>query len=486
MKNDPKVYRKGNRPTMSRPSVKKWGFWLSAVLLGSVLTIGVLYGLQAFDLLSPPEFRKLHAFYRTLEKHYVEPIDSRKLIDGAINGMLETLDDPYTTYMNEEQSEQFFEQINNEFEGIGAEVREVDGQTMIVAPIKDSPAEKAGLKPNDIILKANGIDLNGLSIQESVKHLRGPKGTEVTLLIRRPGLETPFEVKIVRDEIPLQSVFVHSVEDGAAVIQISRFSQTTVDEFDKALKEVQAKGAKGLIIDLRQNPGGLLNAVFAISEKFVPKGKLVVQVKYRDGSIREYRSQADPLDLPVVLLVDQGSASASEIMAGALKESAGVPLVGVTTFGKGTVQTTLPYPDGTSLKFTTAQWLTPEGHHIHKQGVAPDIEVKLPDYAELPYLYVEETFDPGDRSEVIATAQKYLQALGYDPGRTDGLLDPAAANALRAFQTSAGVEPTGRLDGETAVRLVEALRKLIQANDTQLAKAKEVLAERIKAADDAG
>jgi carboxyl-terminal processing protease len=471
---------------MSRSSIKKWGAWLSAMLLGSVLTIGILYGLGELELVSPPEFRKLHKIYRTLDAHYVEPIDAQKLVEGAINGMLEALDDPYTAYMNKEESESFFEQINSEFEGIGAEVREVDGQTMIVVPIKGSPAEKAGLKPNDIILKANDVDLTGMSIQESVKYLRGPKGTEVTLLVRRPGLAEPFEVKIVRDQIPLKTVFIESVEDGTAVIRISRFSQTTVGEFEQALRETQDRGAEGIVIDLRQNPGGLLNVVFEICEKFVPKGKLVVQVKYRDGTVQEYRSQQDPLDLPVVLLVDQGSASASEIMAGALKESAGVPLVGVTTYGKGTVQTTVPYRDGTSLKFTTAQWLTPLGNQIHKKGVAPDYEVRLPDYAELPYLFVEQPFAPGDSSDVIATAQKYLQALGYDPGRTDGLLEETTAAALRAFQAAADIEPSGQLDGATATRLVAALQALIKANDTQLAKAKELLAERIRAAAGAG
>lgn len=465
---------------MSTQPKKRISLFVAAMLLGSVITVAVLYSLQMLSLQSKGEFKKLQSFYQVLNQHYVDPVVTDTLVDGAINGMIKALEDPYTSYMTKEESESFYENIQNEFEGIGAEVREVEGQTMIVSPIKNSPAEAAGLKPNDIILKVNDVDLSGMKIEESVNHIRGPKGSEVTLTIQRPGVEDPFEVKIVRDTIPLQSVFPKMVEEDMAVIQVSKFSETTSGEFEKALGEVQSQGAKGIILDLRQNPGGLLKQVVAMSEKFVPKGELVLQVRYRDGSTDTYRSQTKPIGIPTVVLIDGGSASASEIMAGALKESADIPLIGVKTFGKGTVQTTTNYEDGSTLKYTTAEWLTPEGNQIHKKGIEPDIEVELPDYANLPYIVIEEPFKQGDIATEIETAQKYLIALGYKPGHTDGTFDQATKEAITAFQQKDEMTVSGELTAETVTRMALKLRELIQQNDTQLERAKEELRQLIQ------
>lgn len=465
---------------MAAQSRKRISLFVAAMLLGSVITIAVLYSTQMLAFQANGEFKKLESFYQVLNQHYVDPVETDTLVDGAITGMIQALEDPYTSYLTKEESESFFENIQNEFEGIGAEVREVEGQTMIVSPIKNSPAEAAGLKPNDIILKVGDIDLTGMKIDESVNHIRGPKGSEVILTIQRPGVEEPFEVKIVRDTIPLESVFTKMVDEDMGVIQISKFSETTSGEFEKALEEVQSKGAKGIILDLRQNPGGLLSEVVAMTEKFVPKGELVLQVRYRDGSTDTYQSQSEPLDVPIVVLIDGGSASASEIMAGALKESAGIPLIGVKTFGKGTVQTPTTYEDGSTLKYTTAEWLTPKGNQIHEKGIEPDIKVELPDYANLPYIVVEEPFEQGDIATEIETAQKYLEALGYTPGRTDGIFDQATKEAIISFQEKVEMTVSGQLTSETVTNMALELRELIQQNDTQLERAKDELRQRLQ------
>lgn len=454
--------------------------FLSAMLLGSLLTGGLLYVWNGFVLFTPEPFQKLISFYQVLEQEYVDQVDPEKLVDGAISGMLEATEDPYTTYMTEEESEAFQESISNEFEGIGAEVREVDGKTTIVSPIKNSPAEAAGLRQNDIILEVNGTSLSGKSIEESVALIRGPKGSEVKLLIERPGVEEPFELTIVRDRIPLESVYVTMHEDGIAQIQISKFSETTSGEFEEALNQVKEEGAKGIILDLRQNPGGLLHQVVAMTEKFVPEGELMLQVRDRNGATEAYRSNSGEMtEWPIVVLVDGGSASASEIMAAALKEAAGITLIGETTFGKGTVQTTVSYKDGSMMKYTTAEWLTPDGNQIHGKGIEPQVQVSLPEYANLPFISMEETLSIEDYDASIAIAQKYLEALGYQPGRTDGYMDQSTSDAISAFQEAQGLDVTGTLDNETATAMMVQLKTMIQENDTQLAKAKEVLVEQL-------
>lgn len=450
-------------------------YLLAAMIAGAFIAVGILYVGGKLELQSA--MGKVPEVYRTLQDKYVDPIDRRKLEDGAITGMLRALEDPYTTYMTPEEAKSFMENVSNEFEGIGAEMREENGKIMIVAPIHDSPAEKAGLKPNDVVIAVDGKDLTGETTTEAVKRIRGPKGTEVTLTIQRAGVSDPFDVTIVRDTIPLKSVEAELLDGGMAKIHVTKFSETTSGEFQAALDEMRAQGAQGFIIDLRQNPGGLLSAAVQLSEHFVPRGKEILKVKYRSGRQEVYKAVKDTLDLPVVVLIDEGSASASEIMAGAMKESGGIPLVGMKTFGKGTVQTTDAFADGSMLKYTTGQWLTPNDHLIHKQGISPDVEVSLPEYAKFPLLVLSEPIQVGDAYAAVETAEKYLQALGYKPGKIDAIYDEQTATAVSSFQRDKSLSVTGTLDSETAQAMIDALRGLIADNDTQLAKAQEVLGE---------
>ncbi|MED3625458.1 S41 family peptidase [Bacillus thermocopriae] len=427
------------------------------------------------------EFTKLYKAFDTLKNGYYKKINEQELINGAINGMVESLDDPYSDYMTKDEAESFHSTISSSFEGIGAEIQEKDGHIMIVSPIKNSPAEKAGLKPNDIILSVDGKSLQGVTSTKAVTMIRGKKGTKVELSIQRPGSDAPITVPIIRDEIPIETVYGEMVDDRIAKVQITSFSTNTTKELTDKLNELKSKGMQGLVLDLRQNPGGLLDQAINISSMFVPKGKIIVKEQDRNGKVKEIASQNDGNPgFPLVVLIDKGSASASEILAAAVKESAGVPLVGEKSFGKGTVQTAADFSDGSNIKYTIAKWLTPNGNWIHKKGIKPDMEVALPEYANLPIINPEKELTLSTSSTEVQTAQKMLKALGYDPGREDGFFDEKTKKAVMSFQTANQLTADGILKGETTLKLMEKIRELINNNDTQLNKAIEVLKEKMK------
>lgn len=427
------------------------------------------------------EFNKLYTAYDTLKNGYYQKVDQKKLINGAINGMVQSLGDPFSDYMSNDEAQSFHSQISSSFEGIGAEIQEKDGHIVIVSPIKGSPAEKAGLKPNDMILSVNGKSLQGMNSSQAVALIRGKKGTKVELSIQRPGTENPVKVSIVRNEIPIETVYGEMVGKGIAEVQITSFSTNTSKELVGKLNDLQKQGMKGLVLDLRQNPGGLLDQAINISSLFVPKGKVLFKVEDRNGNIKEYTSQnAGTPTLPLVVLIDSGSASASEILSSAVRESAGVPLIGEKSFGKGTVQTAQDFPDGSDLKYTIAKWLTPNGNWIHKKGLKPDYPVSLPSYASLPIINPDNELKLSMASTEVKTAQQMLKAIGFDPGRTDGYFDEKTRTAVVSFEKAEKLQADGVLKGDTTMRLMELIREKIQKNDTQLQKAIEVLKERMK------
>lgn len=467
--------------------IKKFHFimllFLVVILSAGITTYALAFGKDRVVTVGKErtEFNKLYTAFDTLENGYYQNVDQKKLINGAINGMVQSLGDPYSDYMSNDEAKNFQNSISSSFEGIGAEIQEKDGHIIIVSPIKGSPAEKAGLKPNDILLSVNGKSLHGMNSTQAVTLIRGKKGTKVELTIQRPGTETPVKVSIVRDEIPIKTVYGEMVQDGIAKVQITSFSSNTSKELVKTLNDLQKKGMKGLVLDVRQNPGGLLDQAIDISSLFVPKGKVLLKVEDRNGKIKEYTSKNDGSPtMPLVVLIDSGSASASEILSSAVKESAGVPLVGEKSFGKGTVQTVQDFPDGSNLKFTMAKWLTPNGNWIHKKGIKPDYPVALPDYASLPIINPDKDYKLSSSSTDVKTAQKMLKALGFDPGREDGFFDEKTQSALSSFQKSQNLPTDGILKGNTTLKLMDLIREKIQKNDTQLQKAIEVLKTRMK------
>ncbi len=426
------------------------------------------------------EFQKLYDAYDEMKTNYYDEIDEMAIIDGAINGMIDALGDPYSDYLNEKEASQLNESISSSFEGIGAEIQEKEGYINVVSPIKNSPAERAGILPNDMIIAVDGESIQGMSSSEAVLLIRGEKGTTVTLTIRRGESAEPVDVKVVRDVIPLETVYAEMLDDGVAHIHITSFSEGTYKELLTALDEMKAEGMKGLIVDVRQNPGGMLSTAIEISDLFVENGKNLLQFEEKGKKPEAFIANGSrKIDVPVVAVIDDGSASASEILAGALTESADIPLIGIKTFGKGTVQTPKDLTDGSNLKLTTAKWLTPNGNWIHKKGITPDIEVPYPSYAMLPFLDPTMEMKEGMVSSTVKAAEEMLEAVGYEPGEIDGLYDEKTEQAVKKLQDDLTLESTGILLGDTTYGLMEKLREKIKEDDPQLMKAKEVLLEKV-------
>lgn len=424
------------------------------------------------------EFSKLYQAYDLIQETYFEDVDKEALIDGAIDGMVKALGDPYSEYMTAEESEKFFEGLSSSFEGIGAHVEQRNDQVVIVAPIKGSPAEKAGLKPNDVILEVDGKSIQGMNVHEAVQLIRGEKGTKVVLTIERPGIDQPIKVEIIRDVIPIETVYSEMLEEGIGKIQISSFAERTYEELQAAIAELKEQGMKGLILDLRQNPGGLLEQAIEISSLFVPEGEVIYQMEFYDGSRqRQLSNQKEPFDLPLVIVVDGGSASASEILAAAAKESAGVPIVGEKTFGKGTAQNAKRFADGSNLKLTMAKWLTPSGEWINEKGITPDYIVPLPEWAYLPFIDPDMELKENMIADEVHIAEQMLVVLGYEISSVDSYFTEETTAAVSTFQADHELDVTGVIQGETTMKIMESLRDKLEKEDPQIQKAKEVLKE---------
>lgn len=316
-----------------------------------------------------------------LKIKYVEKtsLNAQELVYGAIKGMLKATGDPYTTFFNPEETKSFTEDIEGSFEGIGAELGIKDDTLTIIAPLENSPAERAGLRAGDKIIKIDGKATTDMNVYEAVDLIRGDKGTEITLTIFRQGEQTTQDIKIVRDTIEVKSVKLEFKENNIAYIRINKFGEETAKEFDKAMNEIITKDSKGLILDLRNNPGGLLDRSVSIASRLMPKDKVVVIEEDGSGERDNLNTLGgDKLSsLPVVVLINEGSASAAEILAGALHDNRGIKLIGKKTFGKGSVQELATLPGESSVKITVAKWLTPNGDYIMEKGISPDIEVDL-------------------------------------------------------------------------------------------------------------
>lgn len=432
---------------------------------------------------SKNDMKKIETALDLVTKNYVEKVDRSKLVDGAINGMMNALEDPFSSYMAGATAQQFSEQIEGSFTGIGAEVSMENGNVVVISPIKGSPAEKAGIQPKDILLSVNGESFEGLTLNEAVSKIRGPKGTEAKVKVKRSGASEALEFSIVRDDIALETVYARMENDKVGVIEITEFSMNTANRFKKELEALENQGMKGLVIDVRNNPGGVLPIVIEMSEMFVPKGKGIVQVEDKNGRRDSTLSTGSGKSYPIVVVTNKGSASASEILAGALQESAGAKLVGEPTYGKGTVQSSYSQEmgDGSMLKITIAKWLTPNGEWIHKKGIQPDVSISQPDYFSVAPINKEKTYKYDMLGEDVKSAQIMLKGLGYEPGRVDGYFDKNTESALKKFQGAHELEANGVLEAKTAEKLESKLIELIRdpKNDAQLNRALEEIRKEI-------
>ncbi len=333
------------------------------------------------------EFDLYWDVWDALKSEYVDSdkISEKELFYGSLKGMVEAVDDPNTIFLDPMESHSFQESMSGSFEGIGAEVGIRDGVVTIIAPLEGMPAEKAGLKAGDKIMAINGSSTKEMSLEKAVSRIRGEEGTEVKLTIARDDLEEPKDIKVTRGVIKIESVKTELREDGIFVIKITNFNDDTLRLFREALTEVKDKNPEGIILDLRNNAGGYLSTAIEVTSAWIERDVVLIE-KSSDGKYKEYKARGIPelRDYPTVVLVNMGSASASEITAGALQYHGKAVVVGEQTFGKGSVQSLVPLKDGSSLKVTVSEWLTPGEVSIDEHGIKPDMEVELSreDYEE--------------------------------------------------------------------------------------------------------
>ena len=362
--------------------------WIPALAIGLLLAVagGPVATVHASDedessseKLPLKELRTFAEVFGRIKSDYVEGVDDKKLLESAIRGMLSGLD-PHSSYLGQEEYRELQVGTSGEFGGLGIEVGMEDGFVKVIAPIDDTPAERAGLAAGDLIIRIDDKPVKGMSLNDAVKIMRGKPGTEIILTILREGADRPFNVDLVRDIIQVASVKSRTLEPGYGYVRISHFQSRTTEDLLSALNELEEEnedGIKGLVLDLRNNPGGVLNSAVGVSDAFLVGGIIV----YTKGRVEdsELQFKAGPDDVlkgsPIVVLVNGGSASASEIVAGALQDHKRAIVMGSPTFGKGSVQTIVPIDKTTALKLTTARYYTPSGRSIQAQGIEPDIEL---------------------------------------------------------------------------------------------------------------
>ena len=383
-----------------RTKLEKFFLILSGLIVGILISINLPVFADKTNSTTLPidDLRTFAEVFGKIKSDYVEEIEDKKLIDEALNGMLSGLD-PHSSFLNLDQTKDLQAGTAGEFGGLGIEVGMEDGFVLVISPIEDTPAYKAGLKSGDLIMKLDSTAVKGLTLNDAVKLMRGKPGTSIILQILRKGVNAPFDIKVARAQIKTKSVKAKLVEPNYAYIRITQFQERTGEDLAKALKKLRIENKfafNGIILDMRNNPGGLLNSSVAVSAAFLKQGDLVVYTEGRAPDSKMNLTTApenfiisgdeknnflkdlpvDIKDTPMVVLINNGSASASEIVAGALQDHKRALIVGTRSFGKGSVQSILPMMNGTAIKLTTARYFTPNGRSIQGKGIVPDIIVE--------------------------------------------------------------------------------------------------------------
>ena len=416
---------------------------VGSFFLGAVVTLLLSLVFPAKNpaqtIVSPANYGEtasINQVYEALKTyHYFYEGDSQSLIDGAISGMIDALGDPHSTYFTMTDYENFVEHLEETYSGIGCEVTTVNGYTMIVSPFPDSPADEAGILANDLVVEVDGENVVGQNLQEVTSKIKGPVGSTVILGIQRNDNPELISIEVTRqaiDQETVKSELIPAGEDLIGYLQISTFGENTANEFKQAIEALEEEGMTSLIVDLRNNSGGYLTSVVEMVDYILPPDQVITTIESRDGN-------------------------------------------GTTSYGKGTVQVSMPLDDHSSLKITTQVWKTPDGNWINEQGVTPTIEVEAPEFYYYYQVYLTDgaplEFDMVDTA--IKNAQNILKTLGYNVGRTDGYFDESTVSAVKEFQVDHSIEATGVIDNKTASELTLALREKIRDKqyDTQLQKA---------------
>lgn len=435
-------------------------FWMLGPMVVVALLSGVLIG-KGWERTghATETYEELRTFSEVLtqvQKNYVDETKVKDLVQGAIRGMLSTLD-PHSAYMTPEMYKEMQVETKGEFGGVGIQIGVKENRLAVIAPIDGTPAQRAGIKAGDYITKVNEESTKDLTLMDAVQKMRGPKGTKVNLTIQRDGANDPLQFTLVRDTIKIESV-KSKVLENIGYVKLTQFQEATGRDLGRVLKQFKDQKVQSTILDLRNNPGGLLTAAVEVSEQFLPNGKLVVYTKGRESKKDEWfakgKDQMD--DSPMIILVNEGSASASEIVAGALQDYGRAVIVGTTSFGKGSVQTILPLGDGSGLRLTTAKYYTPKGRSIQSTGITPDIVVK----PQQPITVAKAETKPGEKDSDGKTTKSSIAAA---PGKEQS---SGNGKAHEEGQRNGAAPPVSSVDASGEPSLEQ---------DVQLQKAVELL-----------
>lgn len=472
----------------------------SRLLLFALLVViagGIIFFLSGSK--EKKEARPLSSFsvideaYDIIQKRGVYPVEGDELVEGALRGMADVIGDPYSSYLTEDEAAAHRESLASERIGIGAEITRSNGKFIIVAPLKSSPADKAGLRPYDEIIRIDGEGIEGHSLQEVVKRIRGKQGTTLTMTIYRPDDNKHLELSITRDTIPVATVEQEMLEvnkQKVGYISITTFGEETAEEWKVATDTLLEAKAEAIIIDVRGNPGGYLHSVSEIAGSLLSEDTVFAFMEDGAGALTPLvveKSEEINFDeklkkIPLVLLQDKGSASASEVLSGALKDLQRSMIAGTQSFGKGTVQETIDLSNGGEVKLSTHKWLTPKEQWIHGVGVEADLEVAQESLFDEHIRLVTEDYKEGDYHDDIAYAQRLLTGLGYKIERDDGYFDEQTASTVGIFRKDAKIKANEKMDRAFFVAIkeqVEAFRN-DRNNDIQLKMAIDYLLHELK------
>ena len=455
------------------------------LLLAVLIVVGIVYGyskLQQKEKNEQANFAPVNELHELITTESVYDITSEKLVEGALRGMANAINDPYSTYYSEQEALFHKQTLASERVGIGLELSEVNGKFIVVAPVKASPAEKAGIRPLDELVQVNETRLEGMTLGDVMKLMQGKEGETVALVLFRPELERHVKLEVKREKLKNTTVQTQllEVEDvKIGYVMISLFAEKTAEEWKNALDILFAKEVQGLIIDVRDNPGGYLHSVAQMMSMFEETERIFAYMQNHEGVTEPLKTKVsekfEPYakqlgTMPVTIIQNEGSASASEVFAGALQDWKRAVLVGVTSFGKGTVQQTWELQNGGEVKLSTNKWLTPSKRWIHQVGIEPDLEVEQHPLYKVEMKVLKGRFEVGEYSEEVAYSQRVLSELGYNIGRTDGFFDLDTANEVEKFRKRYDLQDGRQMDEvffrELTVQLQRFKEDLV--NDMQL------------------
>lgn len=429
----------------------------------------------------PEGFDKVLQTYATIQTGYYKKTTSKQLTAGAISGMLDSLKDPYSTYLANDSKSSLDSTLSASFGGIGATVQQTSNKLTIESILPDTPAKKAGLKVGDQLLSVNGKSVEKADVTTAVTKIRGKIGTSVKVTVKRNGATQTFTMTRAKITTDTAVGTLDKTNKHVGVITMATFSEPTAKQFKQAVKKLRKQGATSFVLDLRGNPGGMLDQALKIASMCLKNGQTIVKVQDRNGNTQNYQAgkkydDGFKVTEPLAVVIDGDSASASEILAAALNENRNSPLVGAQSYGKGTVQSVMPISKTAEVKLTVAKWLTPKGHWINKKGLTPTTKVADPAYMTIKAI-AAKSLKLGDESGDVKSLQQLLKAVGQDPGTINGYYGPTTQTAVTAFQKANQLTANGTADQKTLAALVAKLVAQYQDQDPQLQAAVKAAAK---------